>query len=218
MALHAVYSLCQHLSKSPELRQMNPHPRRATPTLQIPGKNVSRSLFWRRARTRERGLVGAPWLFPSPPSSGPPSFSSGFGSRDHTESPAHLDTRDWLSHGDLREAQSWARPRVSTHRENRRGTGHQLGAVHLGSYSKLLGDKWSQEISVTMSKALGNWAWDGQETWGSCAVTRDAARTQKRCSRSAGRTGPHGPTLPWLCEGVESRSPAPAAYSARRNA
>lgn len=181
-------------------------------------KCISEPLLEESSHPR-KGFGGCPMAFPlPPPSSGPPSFSSGFGSRDHTESPAHLDTRDWLSHGDLREAQSWARPRVSTHRENRRGTGHQLGAVHLGSYSKLLGDKWSQEISVTMSKALGNWAWDGQETWGSCAVTRDAARTQKRCSRSAGRTGPHGPTLPWLCEGVESRSPAPAAYSARRNA
>ncbi|KAL6034041.1 hypothetical protein STEG23_018976 [Scotinomys teguina] len=47
---------------------------------------------------------------------------------------------------------------------------------------------------------------------------RDAARTPNLGSRSAGREGPHFPTLPWLCEGVGSRSSAPAAYSGRRNA
>lgn len=46
---------------------------------------------------------------------------------------------------------------------------------------------------------------------GSCVVTRDVARIQNLCWCSAGRTGPHGPTLPWPCEGVESRSPAPGA-------
>lgn len=111
MALHAIYSLCQHLLKFPELRLMSPSPPASHPHALDPRENVSLSLFWQRARTRERGLGVPRGFFPSPLKFWAPMFSSGFGSRDHTESPAYLDTSDWLLHGDLREAQSWARPR-----------------------------------------------------------------------------------------------------------
>lgn len=155
--------------------------------------------------------------FPLPPKFWVPIFSSGFGSRDHTESPAHLDTRDWLSYGDLREAQSWARPPVSTPQE----TGVVLCASPGPGTSAPTPSCWRREESgnlgnnVQSARKLGL-GWPRGK--GSYMVTRDAARTQNLCSRSAGRAGARGSTLPGLCEGVESRSPAPVAYSARRNA
>lgn len=124
---HAVYSLCQLLSKSPATAS---HSHTSDPR-----KNISLSLFRQRNRTRERGVGGAPWFYPSP------IFSSGFGSRDPRGPPAHLDTPDWLFHGDLREAQSWARPPLPVLAGTGKREGCELGTRHPCVYSEFLGNR-----------------------------------------------------------------------------
>lgn len=124
-----------------------------------PRENISLSLFWVRDSTLKRGF-GVPVTFPLPPKFWVPHllWVRFPGSQ---ESPAHLDTQDWLSYGDLREAQSWARPAVSTHRE----TGGVRCASPGPCTSAPTPNFWRQEESGNLGnnvQVLGNWAWDGQ--------------------------------------------------------
>lgn len=54
-------------------------------------------------------------------------------------SPAHLDTPDWLLHGDLREAQSWARPHLPVSACTGKRERCELRTRHPCVYSKFLG-------------------------------------------------------------------------------